>query len=521
MTPPIKAHSSSIISRKDKLLLTLLLTFVVLAFHQLIIGETQSGFMPTVVDAFFSASGISPQFSYILVIGLLLIRHKDIAAAYHGEGSPWTAMLFLLPGVCLFLWGHFVGAMDLIHVSFILVGFGAARYLSGKALTRAILPPVLILVLATPLPAVLINQIIFPMQLWDTAHSVWLLNAIGIPSLAMGDMISMAESSTRFAESCTALGFILWLTMFALAYVYIFRITRWHAVLLVLSAPFIAYAINILRAFSLVLNPEMEVLTIHTLQGIVFFLIGFSLLYAVDNVLMRYFVSHSAERKEIFPVSGNDVAARKKQGKLYALVMIFVALIIVSIMMPKWSAPPADTSPAISLADELGEWKFTANPPVTYSFLGSVRYSFTLYRDYSRQEESVSVFIGTDDRLRRHRSLLSKKNAYQDEVGLVQERSVVDLGHDAGQAVAIVTDNGTQRLLTYHWYEGIDSIATEILYALLALDQSPFRREEPARVTRLTTYIALTPEGRMHADKRLRELLQEMEISETTAAPQN
>ena len=70
---------------------------------------------------------------------------------------------------------------------------------------------------------------------------------------------------------------------------YIFRITRWHAALLVLSAPFIAYAVNILRA----LEPgaktlHLEVLSIHTLQGVVFFLIGFSLLYAVDNVLMRY-----------------------------------------------------------------------------------------------------------------------------------------------------------------------------------------------------------------------------------------
>ena len=56
-------------------------------------------------------------------------------------------MLFLLPGVCLFLWGHFVDVTDIIHVSFILVGFSTARYLSGNKLTRAILPPVLILVL--------------------------------------------------------------------------------------------------------------------------------------------------------------------------------------------------------------------------------------------------------------------------------------------------------------------------------------------------------------------------------------
>jgi len=203
----------------------------VLAFHQLVFGEEAAHFMPTVIGAFFSVSGMSPQFLYVLVIGLFILRREDIARAYHGKGEPWSALLFLVPGVCLFLWGHFVDVMDIIHVSLILVGFGAAWFLSCKRLTRAILPPVLILVLATPLPAVLINQMMFPMQLWDTEHSVWLLNAVGIPSLAKGDMISMAENSTRFAESCTALGFVKWLTIFALAYVYIFRITRWHAVL--------------------------------------------------------------------------------------------------------------------------------------------------------------------------------------------------------------------------------------------------------------------------------------------------
>ena len=82
---------------------------------------------------------------------------------------------------------------------------------------------------------------------------------------------------------------------------------------------------------------------------------------------------------------------------------------------------------------KLGEWKLTENMPVKYAFLGSVRYSSTLYRDYSTKNESVSVFIGTDDRLRRHRSLLSDKNAYPDGIGLEQEHSIVDLGPDVGR----------------------------------------------------------------------------------------
>jgi hypothetical protein len=111
---------------------------------------------------------------------------------------------------------------------------------------------------------------------------------------------------------------------------------------------------------------------------------------------------------------------------------------------------------------------------------------------------------------------LSDKNAYPDEMGLEQERSIIDLGPDIGHAVATVLDNNTQRLLTYYWYEGVDSVSKELLYAILALDQSPLRRDKQARVTRLTTYVELTPEGRMLADKRLRDFLREMKISRGT-----
>jgi len=505
------------ISIKERLLLALLLLLTVLAFHQLFIEAMTADFLPNVVEAFFLVSGISFQFLYALVFGLVFIRRKDIATAYHGRGAPLSALLFLLPGISLFLWGHFVDATDLIHVSFILVGFGAARFLSGRQLTRALLAPTLILVLGTPLPAVLVNQIIFPMQLWDTEHSVWLLNAIGIPAIAMGDMITMAESSTRFAESCTALGFTLWLTIFALAYVYIFRITRWHAVLLVLSAPIIAYAVNILRAFSLVLNPRMEVLTIHTVQGIVFFMIGFSLLYAVDNLLIRIFDHGSKEQNSEPPALNEDELAGQKPGKLYVLATMLLALSVISFIMPTWPAPQKTVRQAISLPDELGEWKLATTLPVKYSFLGSVRYSSTLYNGYVRNSEPVNLFIGSDDRLRRDRSSLSGKNGYPDGVGLEQERTVIDLGPGIGYAESIVIDDvNAERWLSYHWYEGIGSVAEEIFYALLALDQSPFRRDRPAKVTRLTTYVELTPEGRQLADKRLRIFLREMKKAGTT-----
>jgi len=226
---------------------------------------------------------------------------------------------------------------------------------------------------------------------------------------------------------------------------------------------------------------------------------------------MRYLAKDSGEHSKLFLVPGKDELAGQKLGKLYVLAGLFAVLSVISFMIPTWSAPSKSAYPSVSLAEALGNWETIENLPVKYSFLGSVRYSSTLYRDYKSTQGGITVFIGTDDRLRRNRSLLSAKNAYPDGMGLVQEQSIVDLGPDIGHAVATVLDNDAQRLLTYYWYEDIDSVGKEILYTTLALDRSPFRREKQARVTRLTTYVELTPEGRMRADKRLRDFLQEMQ----------
>lgn len=511
-------NTGPVTDKKEKWLLGLLLVLAVLTYRQLITGAQSSTFLPTVVGSFFSYSGTSPQFLYVFVLCLFYIRRKDIVHAFHGKGTPWNAMLYLVPGVCLFLWGHYVGVTDILHMSVLLVGFGAARFLSGKRLTRMIILPVLILVLATPLPGVLLNQIIFPFQLWEAEHSAWLLNAIGVPSSLAGDMIHMAGRNVRVAESCTALGFLKWLTIFALTYTYLFPVSRLYTVILILAAPVIAYMVNITRAFSLALNPKLEVLSIHTAQGVAFFLIGLSLLYAFDSILYRILSEDRRAGYANKTDDSNESAACQKHRSLLVLVSIFLFMFIASFALPRWSSPSADMY-KLDLAEELGDWELVATQPVNHSFLASVRYSSSLYRNYMKNNEPVSLFIGYDNRLRRHRSFLSDKNGYQGEMGMVEKHSVVDPGKPELYAESILTGNGYSRFLIYYWYKGVESVSQEILYALLALDQSPFRRDDPALVIRVSTKVEPGQDGLKLAEKRLLDFIDDINTAEPGFAP--
>ncbi len=511
---PVSMHNATI-PGKDKWLFGAVIILAALAYREIFLWSLSSHSLPNYVGWFFNFSDTSPQFLYMLSAALIYLRREDIARAFNGKGTPFTALLFIVPGILLYIWGRYIGVSSIVYMSFLLVAFGAARFLSGKRLTRQILIPVLILTLAIPWPAVLINQIIFPFQLWTAEHSVWLLDIIGITSFQEGDRIILPDGSdVRVAESCTALGFIKWLLIFALAYVYIFPVSRLHAFLLVLSAPFIAYAVNLLRAFSLILNPGKEILSIHLAQGIAFFMIGFALLYAVDNILLHLIGKNRDRGNWQSNICYTKEDPRHKYRRLLILTGIFSTLFLLSIGLPRWSGSLQNPTRVISLKEKIGGWKLGGELHENRLFLGGIRYSSNLFRYYVRGNEQVTVFIGFNDRLRRDQSLISRKNAFQGEMSLVEDQFNVVLESVSNPAMAVVTNSKYGRILSYYWYEGTAGVGEEVLRALLALDQSPLRRPGGELVIRLATNTLPTPQGRVIADKRLRDFLATMKYQD-------
>jgi hypothetical protein len=68
----------------------------------------------------------------------------------------------------------------------------------------------------------------------------------------------------------------------------------------------------------------------------------------------------------------------------------------------------------------------------------------------------------------------------------------------------IVARSGSRRILTYHWYEGMDSLPLEALRTLFATDQSPLWRSQRPRVVRIGTPVGVGEREKAEADQRLR-----------------
>jgi hypothetical protein len=90
-----------------------------LAYRQLLFWNPGSIRLPPFQAWLVLPSGTSPQLILALVAALLYRKRERLRLAVQAHGPPALAILPLLGGFSLFIWGHYVEASDLILVSFV------------------------------------------------------------------------------------------------------------------------------------------------------------------------------------------------------------------------------------------------------------------------------------------------------------------------------------------------------------------------------------------------------------------
>jgi EpsI family protein len=477
-----------------------------LAYRYLLFWDPSSPGLPDVRWFFFGRHDTAPQIVFAIAAFLLYQRRRRLAQALGRKGAPLRALPLLGTGFALFLWAHYVDAPDLLLLSFLSFCLGSALLLFGARFAREMALPVLFLAFAIPIPGVLANQIVFPLQLWNAELVAQLLNIAGTPVVQEGDMLSFADRSFEIIETCSGFRAIVVLTMVAVGWVCYFPARRLHLALLVASACLIAYCLNAARILTAVLRAGPDPLGPHALQGAVLFLGGGAALWAIDALLRRWLGARTTPASASVPEAA--VRERGRNGRVeheMALALMLGLMLGASIWMPHWSPPESQDLTRVDLPEEIGGWEAIETLEPDWFYLGSVRLQEQHYRRYRRDVETVSAFVGYDDRLNRSRSLLSPKTVFPGRGWEEEERAVVEVGPDGFRGVGVVARSHWRRILSYHWYQGIEGLGTEVLRAWLAIDRSFLRRPAGALVIRLSTEVSSIGEGRSRAEARLRE----------------
>jgi exosortase len=235
-------------------------------------------------DPNFSHGFLIPFFS-----GYLIWRDRKRLAALPIKPS-WFGLVVIAGGLTILVVGVLGSEFFLSRSSLLFLLAGLVIYFGGWRLFRSILFPWAFLFLMIPIPAIIFNQIAFPLQILASRLASTLLELVGVPVLQQGNIIQLASMPLEVAEACSGIRSLMSLGALAIIYGYFLEPKMpWRIFLAVAAIP-IAVVSNSLRVVGTGVlvewwNAEKALGFFHTFSGWVIFVLALGLLITVHGGL--------------------------------------------------------------------------------------------------------------------------------------------------------------------------------------------------------------------------------------------
>lgn len=143
-------------------------------------------------------------FLIVPIAGYLIWERRTKLTAIVVEPSGWGLVL-LVASIGVLVAGTLGAELFLGRVSMLGVIAGSILFLAGWRHLRALLFPLAFLILMIPIPAIIFNQIAFPLQLVASQFGTGVMSLAGVPVLREGNVIVLSNTTLEVAEACSGI----------------------------------------------------------------------------------------------------------------------------------------------------------------------------------------------------------------------------------------------------------------------------------------------------------------------------
>jgi exosortase len=241
---------------------------------------------------------MSPDASYgaILAFIALLILWQRREQIFAGDGrspSSHVGILIAASGAVLYLAGVFSADLFSTRASFVFIAAGLLWFLHGRAALAAALTPLAFLLLAIPLPELVVTELTSSLQSLAARTAEVTLTAAGIAVYRDGNVLELPGATLQVVEACSGLRSVVSLASIG---VLLFWATGGPLIgraMLLLSTIPIAVVANGLRVAATGAATEVWGLVVlkdpwHSLMGWLTFVVSLSALWAVRWFISQY-----------------------------------------------------------------------------------------------------------------------------------------------------------------------------------------------------------------------------------------
>jgi exosortase len=251
-----------------------------------------------------------PQYSHSYLVplfSLYLLWHGRAHAARAAGGPSWWGLPVIAAGVLLRLAGAYFYFDWLEAMSLLPLLAGGALLLAGGWALRWSWPAVAFLAFMVPLPFRVETALSQPLQRIATQVSTYVLQLLGRPAFAEGNVIVVGDARIGVVEACNGLGMMLLFFALSTAVAILSRRSLIERILIVASAIPVAVTANVARVTVTsfvhdVLGRRWADVVFHDLAGWLMMPLALGMLWLELWVLGRLFVNVDGTTRSVVTI---------------------------------------------------------------------------------------------------------------------------------------------------------------------------------------------------------------------------
>ena len=240
---------------------------------------------------------------FVPVIAAYIAWQKRAEVAATASAPNWWGLVVVLWGGLQLYIATLGAEIFLQRTSFVISVIGVVLLLGGVPYLRIFAFPLFLLFFMVPIPAIIYNEVTFPLQLIASSAAENAIGWLGIPVIREGNVLVLADTSLNVVEACSGIRSLLTLTFLSLVYGYFLEKRTWLRTVLFFSTIPIAVVANagrvtmtgVIASF----KPEWAEGLIHEAQGWVIFMVGLAILIAFHQVVVAFLGRRGKNASEV------------------------------------------------------------------------------------------------------------------------------------------------------------------------------------------------------------------------------
>lgn len=235
-----------------------------------------------------------PDYSHGFFVPLLaayLIWRKRAELRRLPSRPSWLGLFIVLGSLGFLFLGSLGAELFLTRVALVTTIAGLVVYFQGWQMLRSIAFPMALLLLMIPLPALVYNEIVFPLQFVASSFATSVLETLNLfPIMREGNILVLPHNRLEVVEACSGIRSLMSLITLAVGYGYFAERNRYVKIALALAMVPLAVVSNGFRVVGTALltyywGPKVADGFLHSFSGWVIFLMATALLLMLHGLI--------------------------------------------------------------------------------------------------------------------------------------------------------------------------------------------------------------------------------------------